>query len=452
MAQNKDGLDVAASASRAANDLRRFVAVFALLLAVRLVLLFLLRTTPFTADAQDYTAMARQIATGQSFLPYWPPGLPLYLVPFVSISSSLALRASMLGFWLLACWGLWRLLCALGIASPAWVILLFFGLLPDSIFLSIEPLTQLPVAAFLLLACSSAVRLARGLSEKPTLEFLLLGISLGAAALVRPSALALLFVLPALCAVWSRRWMTAAAGIALALAMVGAWMLHVRSMTGHLLINTANGKNLYLGNNPWTPDYKTWYFGSHAKDGEELDIFPEYAQQVRDVESGTPEQASAEYQHLAIVEITDHPGTFALRTLNRVRCFWGFDIFAGAQATGHRWMYLPLSPLTLAAEALLYLTLVLPSAYWLARTSRSFWLKPETILITVTVILYAAPYWLSMSHPTYHYPVLALVVVLGAMAFAQREIANARGRGILAVTCVLLVQLEWVWQMSRGMS
>ncbi|SEF54060.1 hypothetical protein SAMN05421819_0356 [Bryocella elongata] len=394
--------------------------------------------------------MARQLTSGQSFVPYWPPGLPLYLVPFVA--SPVLIRVSMLAFWILASWGLWRLLRAMDLTALAWVVLLVFGLLPDSILLSVDPLTQLPVAALLLVACSAAVTIVRRRAPCPSLEFLLLGASLGWAALVRPSALILVFVLPVICAVWSRRWLAATASIALALAMVCAWMLHVRSTTGHTLINTANGKNLYLGNNPWTPDYKTWYFGSHAKDGEELDQFPEYAEQVRAVGRETPEKASAEYQHLAAVEIMAHPGTFVLRTLNRIRCFWGFDTFAGAQARGHRWMHLPLSPLTLAAEAMFYLALILPAVYWLARAGSGFWRRPEAILLTATILLYAVPYWLSMSHPTYHYPVLTLVAVLGAMAFAHRERATGSWRGLVAVACLLLVQLEWVWQMSRGVS
>lgn len=449
MTQIQDGPAVAVGNDRRATHLRRYLAVAVVLLAVRLILLVLLRDALPSVDASEYVTMAQQLVSGEHFLPYWPPGLPLYLAPIVAMTSSLfALRAAMLLLWLVACWGLWRLMQALDIDSTAWLVLLLFGLLPDSIFYSVEPLTQMAVAALLLVASSSAVRIVRGLASRPLAEFLLAGAALAAAALVRPSGLVLLPTIPLLCGWASRRWRGALAGIALGLAMVGAWMLRADALSGHFLINNANGKNLYLGNNPWTPDYKTWYLGTHAKLGDSRLEYSDFAAEQDEVDRSGPYAAVERYQQLALHEIFGHPARFAWRTSNRFRCFWAFDTFAGAQIRAVD-TELPLSQLTLGLEALLYLGLVLPSAWWLARASRSFWRRPEVLLLSATVVLYALPYWLSMSHPTYHFPVLALLGALGAMAFAQRERSGSRWRGVVAVTFLLLVQVEWVWQMTR---
>ncbi|MES2390777.1 MAG: hypothetical protein V4555_03990 [Acidobacteriota bacterium] len=442
---NISRLDVVCAADQQQSR-RRLVAVTLCVTVVRVLLLELTRRVPFPNDAVDYVDMANRLVSGQHFIPYSPPGVPLFLAIFAAISSSpVVLRACMLIFWLLASWAFWRLMCALRMESCAWLLWLVWSLLPDSMLMSIEPLSQIAMTALLLVALSSVIRITRG---GGALDFWLLGLSLGAAALTRPSALPLILVLP-LIAVWkSRRWAPAAASVLLAFALVGAWMLHVHHTTGHAIINSSNSKNLFYGNNPWTPDYKTWYFGSHAKGDDETE-FLEYQVVMRQVEALKPLEASARFQALARHEILTHPLRFAWRTSNRVRCFWGFDTFAGSQVVGHHWMHLPLAPIIIAAEAFVYLVLLLPAVYWLARARGDFWRHQEAIALATTIILYALPYWLSMSHPTYHFPVFPLVVVLGAIAWRDRRRAGQSWRGIAAVAIVLLVQLEWVWQMSR---
>ncbi len=82
---------------------------------------------------------------------------------------------------------------ATGTQGAAWLVLLLFSLLPDSIHLSIEPLTQMPMAALLIVMLSSAVKAVRG---APPAEYLLLGVSLGVMSLVRPSAVQLIIRVP----------------------------------------------------------------------------------------------------------------------------------------------------------------------------------------------------------------------------------------------------------------
>lgn len=425
----------------------RYGYVFGFSVLLRLLLLPLIWGMPLTSDAADYCAMARRLLEGVPFAPYWPPGLPLFLMPFAAAGASdAALRVPMLLFWVLACWGFLRLAQELNLRF-AWLILLVFSLLPVSIHLSVEPLTQLPVAALLLVALSATLRSVRVGGWK---EPVLLGLALGGMALVRPSAVALLLVLPVIVAWRSRRMLPAALPVVLGLALVGGWLVRAHQLSGAWMINIANAQNLWNGNNPWTPLYRTWYFGSHAKLGtEEIHQFPSYEVLLERTAALPPLRQPPVFRAMAQEYILAHPGPFLLRSANRVRAFWGFDTFTSLtlRKSSHR-----LFQLTLPLEATLYLSLMGPAIFYLAAAGRTFWHHWQTWTIVDSVLLYAIPYWLSMSHPTYHYPVLAPVALLGAMAWQSTREAGriSRTRGWAAVTVLLLIQVEWVWQNSHG--
>jgi hypothetical protein len=431
---------------------RRFGIVIGLSLAIRLIALYLIRSAPLASDAQDYCQMARQLLSGQSLVPYWPPGVPLYLVPFVAEGApDWTLRLAILPFWLLCCWGLYRLMSALRLQQHAWLVLLAFSVLPDSIQMSLEPMTQMPAAAFLVLALASAIRAIRA----PAIaDSILLGCSLGALSLVRPSALPLLAVVPIACCVASRQIKKGLLPLAIGPLIVFSWMACVHQATGKWAINTASAKNMYYGNNPWTPLYKTWYFGSHAKLGsEEIASFPEFSKIMVEADRLPPFDQSAQFQKLASTYIRQHPLLFLARSANRIRCFFGFDTFTGSALQGQAWLGIRLSPIVLAWEAILYMGLVGASIFWMAQASARFWKAPATLLIVTAILIYSLPYWISMSHPTYHFPVLLPIGVLGAMAWsASQPQQPIRASTWLALVAFTAIQIEWVWQMSHAVS
>jgi hypothetical protein len=419
-------------------------------LLVRLIALFFARNATFAADAQDYTGVAHQFASGQSFIPYWPPGMSLYLAPLVAAGASpWMLRASVLVFWLIACWGLYRLMRATETHGAAWLVLLVFSLLPDSIQMAIEPMTQMPMAALLIVMLSSAVKVVRG---APFAEYLLLGTSLGVMSLVRPSASPLVIFVPLACALASKKFLPALASAVIGISLVGCWMVHVHAFTGRWIINTANGVNIYNGNNPWTPLYRTWYFGSHAKPGTaEIADFPEFEQVLRNVYSLPTLDQSAEFQRIAVIYIRQHPGAFLYRTSNRVRSYFGFDTFTSAALAGQRWMGLRIFPIVLLCEMLFYLLIAGTAVFWMAQAPRHFWRDPANWILLGTIVIYGAPYWISMSHPTYHFPILLPLAVLGAIAWkASSQESTHRLRGWIALAVLALVQAEWIWQLSRS--
>jgi len=437
---------------------RRFHLVVALSLLIRLLALYLVRHAALASDAQDYVDVARQLLTRRPFIPYWPPGLPIYLAPFVAhAAGDVILRASMLVFWILSCWGLRRLMTALDLAPLAWLVLLPFALFPDAVQLSIEPLTQLPVAALLLLALSATLNASKRTSPS---EYLLLGASLGLMCLVRPSAVPLCVLLPLAClaapaqspAVAVRKRTLALAAAVLALTFVAGWVDFAHRMTGRWIVNTANAQNIYYGNNPWTPLYATWYFGSHAKLGTpEIEKFPDYQRTIERVATMPELDRPAEFQRLAIASIRQSPGRFLIRAASRVRCFFAFDIFTAAALKSVRIARIKIFPAILVLEALCFLLLLAPTVYWIAQASAAFWRDRPSLILLASVLVYAVPYWLTMSHPTYNFPVILPLAVMGITAWqAFGRTRTNSCRGWAAVAILTLIQIEWVWQMSHS--
>lgn len=431
---------------------RLLTIIILLSLAIRVLVLWLIAGAPLASDSRDYREMALLLLNGQYFVPYWPPGLSLYLAPFLaSGGGDVMLRASMLAWWLLFCWGFVRLAGDFGVKRKTYLVLLaVFSITPALVHFSIEPMTQMPSAALLLLAVSAAVRCSKGAGWG---EALLLGGTLGWLSLVRPSALPLLIFLPALVFLRGRRLFQPLVALMLGGVMIFAWMVRVHQLCGQWAINNSNGANLYYGNNPWTPLYRTWYFGSHAKVGtDEILEFPEFKEISERVMLLPRVERSAEYKRLAVEYIRHRPDLFLLRTVNRVRCFWGFDIFTAANLRGAggaaaRW-FLPVFGL----DALCYLVIVGFAFFWIAAAPGEFWRQWETWLLAGTVLLYALPYWVSMSHPTYHFPVIAPLALLGVLA---RRLAHAAGievrwRGWASVAVLALIQLEWMFYLTKS--
>ncbi|HEY8996278.1 MAG TPA: hypothetical protein VIM60_00185 [Edaphobacter sp.] len=419
-------------------------------MVIRLVVLAMMATTPLVSDAEDYRQMAMRLVAGEHFVPYWPAGVPLFLTPLIAAGTgTVVLRVAMLLWWLLFCFGVARLAGDLRIPRRLWMLLLaIFTVAPAMVYHSIEPLTQMPAAALLVWALSASVRCC----ERPSWgEALLLGASAGYLALVRPSSAPLLLLLPAI-VLWRRRQFAQSLFAAsLAAAMLLAWAGYAHHLCGRLMINSSNGLNAFYGNNPWTPLYRTWYFGSHAKPGtEEIHRFPEFERVIKSTSAVPQLDRSAAYQKLAVDYIVAHPGAFVLRTVNRIRCFWGFDTFAAANLRSSRGAVKKLFPAVFLLDAACYLLVAGFAVFWMAAAPGSFWRRWQTWLLAGASVLYAVPYWVTMSHPTYHFPVVAPLALLGLVAYQAGGQAATRWRGWVALTGFALIQVEWLYFLSRN--
>lgn len=429
-----------------------FVLVILMGIAIRFLALYFAAHAPLASDSADYKEMAVLLLGGKSFVPYWPPGLPLYLMPvLVAGGADLALRASMLGWWILFCIAFIRLASDLHVKQKTSLFLLIiFSFMPAWVHFSIEPMTQMPTAALLIIGLSAAVRCSKKTGWG---EVLLLGGSLGWLSLVRPSALPLLVLIPALVFIRQRRILQPLLAVGLGCVMIFAWIVKVHQLSGQWAMNGSNGINLFYGNNPWTPLYRTWYFGSHAKPGtEEIRQFPEFEQVLKRVGELPKTQYSATYKHLAVDYVLHRPDLFILRTANRIRCFWGFDIFTaanlrGAGPEGRHWF-----PFVFVMDAVCYFAMAGFAFFRIASAPGAFWRKWEAVLLIVAIVLYGLPYWISMSHPSYHFPVMAPLVLLGAIAsdWSRSTGLIVRRRGWVAFAALVLIQVEWVFILVKS--
>ena len=424
-------------------------------LGLRLLSLAVIADLPLRGDAASYFGMALRLLHGEAFEPFYPPGVSFLLVPAHALfgDRELVARAAMLAVYLATSLVLRAQTRALAGPRAANLAVACFALYPTSIFVSVEPLTQLPSAACLL----AIAWLAPALVTRPRVAAAIaLGLATGELALIRPSALPFLFAVPLY--LLARGAGARAAGVTLAVAAVcvGAWLAHAEAMTGRFVaINDANSLNVFIGNNPYTPLYKTWWFGSHF--AGESDVPEAYSALQREIAAQPPAERERRYRAEALRHIADRPDLFALRTLNRVRAFFALD---SATAGWMRFYGLVGTPgwlALMAVEALFYLAFLIGALLeCLAPPSAAD--ARERIAVAVGAgLLFALPYFVAFSHPTYHFTVvpLALSLAAGFVDRVAREPAPgplarlwaspSRRRWMLAVFAVLaLVQLEWL--------
>lgn len=416
---------------------------------LRLALILAMGQAPLEGDAAWYAQAGSEWANGAGYDPYWPPGVPGYLALFdrpFGISAAYA-RLAMIPFFMLLFAQIRRAL--LPIAGNAFTngILLLFAIYPAFLLHSTEPLSQVPAAYFLLLAWNecTAFRKTQRFSR-----LWIMGLALGLLLLFRPAALVLVLwpIGMAFSGLRHRKkpqfqWLIPT--IPLLAILITASTLISLSQDRPILLNDANARNFYLGNNAWTPDYKTWYYGSHwAYDPAHPVGFRKQLETIEALPKG--EQSKAFFQ-ASVSEIRHRPGTFLLRSLNRFRVFFAFDTMAASRLQ-HKGKSL-FAAFTMGLDALAFLSLLLLAAAFAVFPS------PDRKLLLGIVLLYAFPYCFSFSHPTFHLPITPLLAVMAAAAWEPLQDFHTwpRRRKIQLASLVfllLLLQFEWVYHMGSA--
>jgi 4-amino-4-deoxy-L-arabinose transferase-like glycosyltransferase len=453
MTSARERLAVALSGRRAA------AWAFVVGLTVRVLALVALARFPFVGDERSYSVMAAQLLDRAQFAPDWPPGLPYYLTFAQSLlgRSQVVSMVAMVPWYVAFSAVLYALVTRIGGRRAANIALWAFAVYPTFVYHSVIPLTQLPVAVCVMLVALLLLVL-RG--RRSLWIPAVIGGALGSAVLMRPSAFLLALGVPVFTAVRWRSLRAALVALGVVAALVVPWMAKVRTMTGDVIfINCATARNLYLGNNEWTPFYKTWWLGSHDEPGAVPDAF--IAEDAR-TRALPPAKEDAEYRALAAEHVRSRPGHFALRTLNRIRAYFAFDTYAGTVLIKFNGLPRALGLSVIALDALFYLALMALSltAFLAPRGLGTGRVTRATILWIVTA--YAIPYWVAFSHPTYHIPVVPLLAIPGAVLLAQMSgmepgaLRNALGtlrrrRSVwIGLAAFAAVQVEWVIVMGAG--
>jgi hypothetical protein len=432
--------------------------VYALVAAgtlLRLGVLAALARVPLEGDALSYHQTAVALVRGLKYEPHWPPGLPLYLSVWYRLfgAEELCGRVAMLPIWLLFTYLVVRIgrrLAGDRVVVPA---LAVFTVMPTFVWASVSTLSQLPSATLTLAAAELLGQLRS--SFRPAVDgrvSALLGASVAALMLVRPSNMMLAVLILGYLA-WRHRRASVIAPAVLAFALtLGGWTYKAHELTGRVLVvNSANAQNVFYGNNPWTPLYRTWWYGSHKARGDEG--VPEGFATVLEAITAHPiADRDPLYRREAFDHILARPDLFAVRTAARVRTFLAFDTFVAAQLAKRA----PLqSKLTLAGDASLYVLIAaLALGAWAAIPKDPERRRTLSELLLLA-LAYAIPYFLVFSHPTFHFTALPLVGIVASYAFLElREkgigaslramSGRARAGLLVALAALLLIQVEWV--------
>ncbi len=421
-------------------------------MVLRLFFLLVNAHSPLIGDALYYDGIGNAIAQGYDYEPYWPPGLTYYLAgwkiafgfnPWIS-------RVAMLPWFLAMAIAVRSILRRQSGDLPANLAMVLLAYFPALIHHSIEPLSQLPTAALLSLAFDQYLKFRK---HRDIFPALLSGLFLALAILFRPSTFLLAVFGPLF---WTRhrpRFAAALIPVAVIVPLTLSFLFHQHGR--FVFFNDATARNVYLGNNPWTPSYKTWYYGSHWTMSPQNP--PGLLNELKSIHEYSPSEKNNVYWTATRRHIVNEPEMFILRTASRMRTFFAADSFTGARLVN---LGRPvLGYFTLAVDGFLYLLVIVLALRWLFLPSYSPqpFLRRDTLIF---ILLYALPYFFSFSHPSYHLPLMPIFIGYAALAgtswmiYGDKKPAGMKGfvkgrrNWRIAVATLLIIQLEWILRMA----
>lgn len=403
---------------------KRIALVAVLGFVLRAIVAFgVLPTMSQAEDGPSYSAQAVQMLDGSIGYYYFPPGTALFAAPFYAVMGQSTFTDHLLGVvlstgFLLS--GIWLCSVLLGWGRATFIAAIIMALYPHSV-MSATQLSSQPLTAILLtLAVGLAVYNAQRWSWK---RWLGIAVCLAVAMLTRPASLAILVVFGVGGVVlWRRRKVSllqisgAIASLLLVLSLSAyPFMAHNAKMGQGWAISTNNEWNLFLGNTPYTPDYKTGHFGQRSFD----QVSPEaraYMSAILPHESpyaATLEQRTA-MRNAALHYMAEHPVRTLYRISNRLRGFWGMDYTAARVIQNEYGLsnmaFLPLLVLE-GGGYLIVIFLALSAPFLVSAQQRWSW---RFLLGCVVAIM--LPYLAAFALAKYHLPVVPLLLPMAAMA------------------------------------
>lgn len=418
---------------------------------IRLIALVWVSSLPsLIGDPLEYQQMAKRLLSHIGFEPFWPPGLPYYLVVLFSFfgEAEFVARVGMiLWYWLLAL-GIFLLTKKIANRKTANISIFLFTIFPTFIYHSVTPLTQLPMAALLVAAAFFAIQFKSKIQWGSSI---FLGSILGFATLIRPSTVLLVVMLPLYLFVITRKTRHCLLIVVSALLVISVWIFKAYDLTGKfVMINYSNSMNFFLGNNPWTPLYKTWYLGSHPSEDPQFEALRE---NIKKNSLAIQDKLHTQY---AVNHILARPDLFFLRSVNRLRNFFAFDTYTGSALIKEYGINKIMGLGIIALDAFFYLSIALFALLFFVIPYNKFNDQSGVIIFLIIIVGYSLPYWISFSHPTYHFPIVPLLGILSAISSMRllsepRDIWNhikssKRKKYVLLSTMSLLIfiQIEWI--------
>ena len=424
---------------------------------IRLIYVSFFYRDLLAGDALFYYQDASLLAEGKFPGTYWPPGMAFYLSPFIKIIgfSPIATVVGMLVVYVFFMRKLNHVMERFLDRSVVNLSHAFFAIYPAFIHHSVAPLSHLPVAVCLLWLADELWKIHLTCVNEGKLRWksvVYVGILLGVGALFRPG---LLIILPVIIVFFF--WQLRGAGFSVLIpltivaVLIGGWEWWAKKETDRwVMINDATAMNIYLGNNEYTPMYRTWWLGSQdERSNPQYENFYLYFDAIKKL---PVEEQGKTYREQAWEHIKDKPGLFALRTFNRIRCFFAFDTFTGSRTLRKNVMW---GTIFLVGDAICYVLIGFLAMWGMVGKGT---LMPYKIRRTwlFLILVYAIPYFLAFSHPTYHLPIVPLMAVFAAAALVKSDPMPFSFGGFpprikpfvyLAFLVFLYIQFEWIANM-----
>lgn len=437
---------------------RRIIATLLIGVLLRAVIGFgLLAEMPQTEDGPSYRQQALEMIDGSAGYFFFPPGTAVASIPFyVTFGRSLHVdHAVAISFWTLftiACAALAWALC--NDKKVAWIATTMAVFLPHGILATCTISSQPLTAAFVAGALTCAIH---AYSSRSMFLWSISCILLSFAVVARPAAMLLTVASAgALLYLWRRRYVQSRQMlIAVCLLVVThsimllPVMLHNNANGQGYTLSTNNEWNLLVGNNPYTPDYKTGHFGQRTFDKLE----PEARAYLTDI---LPHQqpAYATYsERMAMKDsatsyVLHHPLRTIYRMTNRFRGFWGMDYTASRELQNvyHLSNHSTLVLLALEGGGFVFVLFLAIIGLYLRLDKRI------NLMAIIVITASIAPYLIAFAVAKYHTIVLPLLFPLSASALllitsqSERKILTDNHRIALVFIAVTtaLIQVEHV--------
>lgn len=343
----------------------------------------------FFGPFPGYAAPTAWLAPGYPFM--W--AIAIRLTHLYSGSTVLLAQTLNCAFSAATCWPIFSIGRKLFGEKVALISCWLWVFLPFSILMSLEWTWDQCVTAFLLAVIVDVTFRVRA-SMSP-LQWSGYGLLWAAAALVNPATCALMpFFLGWL--IWAR-WKAGVKSLALYSLPVVLFFLAVLpwsirnyyTLHGWVFVKSNFGDALYVGNHP----------ASFAVDPQPM---INYAERTRLISEGEP-QFNREEQRLAVEFIKTHPGEFVGKTWHRVLDTWT----AVDNSFNDRWI----ASLSLIGEYIFLCSVFsLLSFAGLLLALRANGIEP--IPLAICLILFPAPYYISLAEMRYRHPIDPLLTVL----------------------------------------
>jgi 4-amino-4-deoxy-L-arabinose transferase-like glycosyltransferase len=413
---------------------------------------------PQTEDGPSYRAQALNILDGRQSYYFFPPGTALAAVPLYAVFGDSLTTDHLVAtiFWIafsIACAWLAWLMC--DSKKTAWIATLFAAMLPHGLLatgtISSQPLTAALLASSI---CLGILSYRKGSLTLWTAAAALLAF----AVLVRPATLAVssTVMLLLIWAAWKHH-ISVARGVSSGTLLVVVHAMFLLPVMNHnasqgqgYSVSTNNEWNLLVGNNPYTPNYKTGHFGQRTFDKIDVDARAYLSaflphQQPANATFSERQQMRSE----AIEYIVDHPLQFLYRVSNRFRGFWGMDYTASRELQNAYGLGITQTGVLLLLEGGGFIFVLLLSLLYYVRTG----LDTRNTLTYIFLAASIAPYLLAFSVAKYHTVVLPVLFPLAAQAIVwitskeerQMMLAHRPKRLLIMLLIVAVIQMEHVY-------